>query len=169
MCVKGLGATGLNLVSLPHPMHRKSDINIKNKKAGFEYYLIETFTAGLQLQGTEIKSIRVGKANLTDAYCTFAGTELFVQNLHIAEYEFGTIYNHEPKRPRKLLLNRRELNKLQTKTKERGLTIIPTLLFINEKGMAKLEIALAKGKHSYDKRETLKKKDQKREMDRHAD
>ncbi len=159
----------VKIVSLQSAMHRKSDVNIKNRKAGYEYFLIETFTAGLQLQGTEIKSVRTGKANLTDSYCSFLGTELFVMNMHIAEYEFGTIYNHEPKRQRKLLMKKRELNKLQTKTKEKGLTIIPTLLFINEKGFAKLDIALAKGKHSYDKRETIKKKDQKREMDRHED
>jgi len=118
------------------------------------------------LTGTEIKSIRDGKASIADAYCTFRGNELFVINMHIAEYSLGNIYNHEPKRDRKLLLNKRELHKLHVKVKERGLTIISTLLFINEKGLAKLNIALAKGKHSYDKRETLKQKDMKREIDR---
>ena len=150
-------------------MRRTSDINIKNRKAGFEYFLVEVFTAGIQLTGTEIKSLRAGKANLTDAYCAFTGDELFVLNMHIAEYELGTYFNHEPKRPRKLLLNRRELNRLYTKTREKGFTVIPTRLFINEKGFAKLEIALAKGKHAYDKRESLKQKDQKRDFDRYED
>lgn len=143
-----------------------NQIQIKNKKAEFEYFLFDRLTAGLQLVGTEIKSIREGKANLTDAYCTFRGDELYVINLHISEYSLGTHYNHEPKRDRKLLLNRKELKKLQTKYKEKGLTIIPTMLFINEKGLAKLDIALAKGKKMYDKRETLKQKDSKREIDR---
>lgn len=143
------------------------EVNIKNRKAGFEYFLVETFTAGIVLTGTEIKSIRAGKANLTDAYCTFEGEELWVINLHISEYERGTHFNHEPKRPRKLLLTRRELKRLQTKVKEKGFTIIPTRLFINEKGWAKLEIALARGKHSYDKRESIKQRDQKRDMERY--
>ncbi len=143
-----------------------NQINIKNKKAGFEYFLLENYTAGIQLTGTEIKSLREGKANLTDAYCMFVGKELFVKNLHIAEYTFGTYNNHDPKRDRKLLLTKRELRKLLTKTKEKGLTIIPTLLFINEKGLAKLDISIAKGKKLYDKRETLKTKDTKREIER---
>jgi SsrA-binding protein len=143
-----------------------NQINIKNKKAAFEFFLLEKFTAGMQITGTEIKSLREGKANLTDAYCLFVGNELFIKNMHIAEYSFGSHYNHEPKRDRKLLLNKRELRKILTKTKEKGLTIIPTLLFINEKGLAKLEIAIAKGKKLYDKRETLKDKDTKREIDR---
>ena len=141
-------------------------IEIKNKRAGFEYFLIQEFTAGIQLTGTEIKSIREGKANIADAYCTFNGDELFVINMHIAEYGYGTYNNHEPKRDRKLLLTRRELKKLQTKVKERGFTIVPTLLFINEKGLAKLNISLARGKHHYDKRETLKQKDIRREIER---
>lgn len=143
-----------------------NQINIKNKKAWFEYFLLENFTAGIQLTGTEIKSLRDGKANLTDSYCLFVGEELFVKSLHISEYTFGTHYNHDPKRDRKLLLNKRELRKILTKTKEKGLTIIPTLLFINEKGLAKLDISIAKGKKLYDKRETLKTKDTKREIDR---
>lgn len=141
-------------------------ILIKNKKAEFQYFLFDQYTAGLVLTGTEIKSIRDGKANLTDAYCVFKGTELFVINLHIAEYTFGTHYNHEPKRDRKLLLNRRELKKLLTKIKEKGFTIIPTRLYINENGLAKLDIALAKGKKMFDKRESIKQKDTQREMDR---
>lgn len=141
-------------------------INIKNKKASFEYFLLEEFTAGIQLTGTEIKSLREGKANLTDAYCIFKGTELFVINMHISEYKFGTHYNHEPKRDRKLLLNKRELKKILSKTQEKGLTIIPTLVFLSENGMAKINIAIAKGKKLYDKRETLKTKDTQRELDR---
>ncbi len=141
-------------------------INIKNKKASFEYFLLEEFTAGIQLTGTEIKSLREGKANLTDAYCVFKGTELFVINMHISEYKFGTHYNHEPKRDRKLLLNKRELKKILSKTQEKGLTIIPTLVFLSENGMAKINIAIAKGKKLYDKRETLKTKDTQREIDR---
>lgn len=144
-------------------------ISIRNKKASFEYFLTEEFTAGIVLTGTEIKSVREGKANLTDAYCQFNGTELYVKNLHISEYKYGTYANHEPKRERKLLLSRRELRKILTKTKEKGLTIIPTLLFVNEKGLAKLKIAIAKGKKNYDKRETLKTKDTQREIDRHKD
>lgn len=141
-------------------------ISIKNKRAGFEYYLTEEFTAGMVLTGTEIKSVREGKANLTDAYCVFIGDELFVRNMHISEYKFGTYANHEPKRDRKLLLSRRELRKILTKTREKGLTIIPTLMFVNEKGLAKLNISVAKGKKLYDKRETLKTKDIRREIDR---
>ncbi len=144
-------------------------ISIKNKRAAFEYFLLQEFTAGIQLTGTEIKSIREGKASIADAYCSFRGNELFVINMHIAEYSLGNIYNHEPKRERKLLLTRRELHKLLVKVKERGLTIVTTHLFINEKGLAKLTIALARGKHSYDKRETLKQKDMKREIDRSKD
>jgi SsrA-binding protein len=144
-------------------------ISIKNKKAYFEYFLLEEFDAGLVLTGTEIKSIREGKASFVDSFCTFINGELFVRNLHISEYSMGTHYNHDPKRDRKLLLNYRELRKLETKTREKGFTIIPFLLFINEKGFAKLKIALAKGKHSYDKRETLKNKDVKREIERSKD
>jgi len=143
-----------------------AEIVIKNKKARYEYFLLQEYTAGIQLTGTEIKSIRAGKASITDGYCSFTGDELFIRNMHIAEYAFGTHYNHEPKRDRKLLLNRRELKKLLTKVNERGLTIIPVVLFINEKGLAKLTISLAKGKHAYDKRETLKQKDIQREINR---
>jgi len=141
-------------------------ISIKNKRASFEYLLLQEFTAGIQLTGTEIKSIREGKASIADAYCTFKGNELFVINMHVAEYSFGTYNNHEPKRDRKLLLTKRELHKMQAKVKEKGFTIIPTLLYINEKGLAKLTISLARGKHHYDKRESLKQKDVKREIER---
>lgn len=144
-------------------------ISIKNKKAHHEYFLLQEFTAGIQLTGTEIKSIRDGKASIVDGYCSFIGTELFVRNMHIAEYTMGTHYNHDPKRDRKLLLTKKELKKLLTKVKEKGLTIIPIELFINERGLAKLTIALAKGKHSYDKRETLKQKDISREIERHSE
>ncbi|NVO02513.1 MAG: SsrA-binding protein SmpB [Bacteroidetes bacterium] len=142
------------------------DIKIRNKKASFEYFLLEKFICGICLTGTEIKSIREGKANLVDSYCLFNNNELFVKSLHISEYTFGTSYNHDPKRDRKLLLNKRELRKIQNKIKDQGITIIPTLLFVNEKGLAKLEIAIAKGKKLYDKRETLKQKDTQREIDR---
>ena len=141
-------------------------INIKNRKASFEYQFIDTFVAGISLVGTEIKSIRNNKANISDAYCVFIDDELFVKNLHIAEYPNGGHINHEPKRARKLLLNRQELNKMLGKVKGKGNSIIPIRLFINEKGKAKLEIALAKGKKIYDKRESIKEKDQKRDIAR---
>lgn len=143
-----------------------SKLSIKNKRASFEYFLTEKFTAGIQLTGTEIKSIREGKVNIVDAYCIFMGNELFVKNMHIAEYTFGTHNNHEPKRDRKLLLTKRELRKIASKTIEKGFTLIPTLLFINEAGLAKLEIAIAKGKKFFDKRESIKTKDVQRDMDR---
>lgn len=146
----------------------EKSVSIRNKKASHEYFLVQEFTAGIQLTGTEIKSIRDGKATIVDGYCSFTGDELFVRNIHIAEYTFGTHYNHEAKRDRKLLLTKRELKKLAVKVKERGFTIIPILLFINERGLAKLNIALARGKHSYDKRETLKQKDIQREIERHS-
>jgi SsrA-binding protein len=146
--------------------HKQSNINIKNRKAKFEYELIEKFIAGIQLVGTEIKSIRGGKANLSDSYCQFMRGELFVKNVHISEYEMGNINNHIAKRDRKLLLTKKELEKLERKLKESGLTIVPTRLFINERGFAKLEIALARGKKIYDKRETLKRKDAQRDIER---
>lgn len=141
-------------------------IRIKNKKASYQYSLEDKYLAGIQLTGTEIKSIRAGKVSLAESYCTFIGDELFVINMHIAEYELGTSYNHEPKRDRKLLLTKRELKKLTTKVREKGYTIIPTVMFINEKGLAKLEIALARGKKYFDKREDIKKKDINRELER---
>lgn len=144
----------------------EKNIHIKNKRAGFEYFLLERFIAGIILTGTEIKSIRDGKANLTDSYCAIWNDELYVKNLHISEYTFGNLNNHEPKRERKLLVTKRELKKIISKSKDVGITIIPTLLFINDKGLAKLEIAIAKGKKLYDKRETLKGKDVQREIDR---
>ena len=138
------------------------DINIKNRKAEYEYYLVSTFTAGIVLTGTEIKSIRAGKVNLTDSYCSFINGELWAHNIHISEYANGTYNNHEPKRDRKLLLNRKELRKLQSKLNDRGTTIIPTRMWINENGYAKLDIALARGKKMFDKRESIKEKDQRR-------
>lgn len=146
--------------------HPKANINIKNKKASFEYELIEKLVAGMQLVGTEIKSIRNGKVSMNDAYCQFHAGELYAKNIHISEYELGTCNNHVAKRDRKLLLTKRELQKLERKLKESGLTIVPTRLFLNNRGLAKLEIALARGKKIYDKREALKQKDSKREMDR---
>jgi SsrA-binding protein len=134
-------------------------ISIKNRKAEFEYFLLTKFTAGLVLTGTEIKSIRVGKANIQDAYCSFTNNELWVHNMHVSEYVNGSYNNHLAKRDRKLLLNKRELKKLLIKLNERGFTIIPTLLYINETGYAKLDIALARGKKKYDKRESIKEKD----------
>jgi len=145
----------------------KSGIHIKNKRVGREYFLLEKYLAGIVLTGTEIKSIRNGKAILSDAFCVFENGELFVRAMHIAEYTYGSYNNHIAKRDRKLLLNARELKKLNTTVKEKGLTIVPTLLFINDRGLAKLEIAVARGKHYYDKREDLKKRDTQREMDRH--
>jgi len=144
-----------------------NNIRIKNKRASHEYFFLEKYTAGIVLTGTEIKSIRAGKASLIDSYCMFEGEELFVVGMHIAEYLYGTYNNHFPKRVRKLLLTARELKKLHNKIKDKGLTIIPITLFINDRGFAKVEIALAKGKHFYDKREDLKKKDSQREIDRH--
>jgi SsrA-binding protein len=139
-------------------------LSIKNRKAGFEFFLSDEITAGISLTGTEIKSIRAGKASIAEAYCAFEGDELFVRNMHIAEYDYGTYNNHEPKRDRKLLLNRREIRKLQGKVQEKGYTIIPTELFINEKGRAKLKISLARGKKFYDKRESIKQRDILREI-----
>lgn len=141
-------------------------INIENRRAKFDYQFLDTFTAGLVLKGTEIKSIREGRAGLADSYCYFKNDELYVKNLHIAEYDNASFYTHEPLRERKLLLSRMELNKLLRKVKDQGLTIIPVKLFINEKGFAKLNIALAKGKKEFDKRDDIKKRDIEREMNR---
>ena len=143
-----------------------TQINIKNKKAKFEFEFLEKFTAGLQLYGTEIKSIRAGKASIMEGYCFVNKGEVFIKNMYIAEYKQGSYNNHEPRRDRKLLLNRTEIDKLVKKKKDVGLTIIPLSLFINGKGYAKLDIALAKGKKLHDKRHDLKAKDDKRSMDR---
>jgi len=146
----------------------KSQVVIKNKRASFEYEFIDTYTAGIVLSGTEIKSIRAGKASLVDSYCYFVGKELFVKNMNIADYWWGSFNKHDPRRDRKLLLNKRELSKLFRATREKGLTIVVTKLFIAENGYAKLNIALARGKREYDKRETIKEKDMRRESDRMA-
>ncbi len=143
-------------------------IEIRNKKASFLYEFIEKFIAGIQLTGTEIKSIRMGRVSLTDAYCFFRDHELWVKNMHIAEYEWGTYTNHDPDRDRKLLLKRQELKRLEKKVNERGFTIVVTRLFINDHGLAKVEIALARGKKEYDRREEIKRRDAKRDMDRMA-
>ncbi len=139
---------------------------VKNRKASFEFELLEKFVAGIALTGTEVKSVRAGNANLKDAYCFFKQGELFVKNMHISEYTYGNIYNHEPKRDRKLLMKKRELNKIHDKVKSKGLTLIPVKLFFSSTGYAKLEIALARGKKLHDKRASLKEKDLKREMNR---
>jgi SsrA-binding protein len=149
--------------------NKGNNLNIKNRRASFEYSLMMELTAGIQLTGTEIKSVRAGKANITDAFCAFVKDELFVRNMHIDEYEQGNIYNHSPKRDRKLLLQRVELSKLRTKMKDKGLTIVPLQMFLSESGFAKLDIALAKGKKLYDKRESLKNKDVKRDLARKND
>lgn len=141
-------------------------INIRNKRAAFDYELIERFTAGIVLTGTEIKSIRLGKASLVDSFCIFEKGELWVKNLHITTYFYGSYNNHEARRDKKLLLNKSELNKISRLTKQSGFTIIPTRLFINDKGLAKLNIAIAKGKKEYDKRHSLREKEDKRAMDR---
>ena len=145
---------------------RVPNINIKNRRASFDYIFTETFTAGLVLTGTEIKSIRQSKASLVDTYCTFINNELWVKNMHVSEYFYGSYNNHVARRDRKLLLERKELRKLKQAVKNPGFTIVPMRLFINEKGLAKLVIALARGKHEYDKRESIKERDDKREMDR---
>lgn len=145
----------------------QQQIRIKNKKAKFQYELLDKYTAGIVLTGTEIKSIRSSKASIAESFCEFNDRgELFVINMTIEEYLYGTYYNHKPKAERKLLLNKKELKKLEKELNIKGLTIIPTLLFINDKGFAKLEIALAKGKKLYDKRDTIKDRESKRRLDR---
>ncbi len=144
----------------------KGNIIIKNKKASHDYEFLEKFIAGIQLSGTEIKSIRLGKATIADSYCFLIKGELFIKGMHIAEYWWGNLNNHDPLRERKLLLTKRELRKIERKIKETGLTIIVLKVFVNDRGLAKAEIAISKGKKEYDKRETLRRKDATREMDR---
>ena len=145
----------------------KKSINILNKKARFSYDLMDTYTAGIVLTGTEIKSIRASKASIAESFCEFNDSgELLVINMTVQEYDHGNHFNHRPKAERKLLLNKKELRKLEKEVKNTGLTIIPTKLFINEKGFAKLKISLAKGKKLFDKRETIKDRDNKRNLDR---
>lgn len=147
-------------------LRKKSPVNIKNKKASFEFFFIDTYTAGIVLTGTEIKSIRLGKASLVDAFCYIHNGEIWLKGMNISPYFYGSYNNHESKRDRKLLLNRREIYKLQEATKQVGYTIVPILVFIDDKGRAKVDIALARGKKEYDKRQTLKDKEDRREMDR---
>lgn len=145
---------------------KKSPVNIKNKKASFEYYFIDEYTAGIVLTGTEIKSIRLGKASLVDSFCYINNGEIWVKGMNISPYFFGSYNNHEAKRDRKLLLNKREIRNLQDATKQPGFTIVPTHVYIDNHGRAKVRIALAKGKKEFDKRQTLKEKEDRREMDR---
>lgn len=144
----------------------KNDINIKNKRAYFDYNLIDKYIAGIALLGTEIKSIREAKANMTDAFCMFIDGNLLVRNLHISEYSHSSFYHHDIKRDRALLLKKKELKKLRVKGEEKGYTIVPLRIFVNERGFAKIEIALAQGKKEFDKRDSMKERDSKREMDR---
>lgn len=147
-------------------IRKKSPVQIRNKKASFEYYFIYTYTAGIVLTGTEIKSIRNGKASLVDSFCFINNGEIWVKGMNVSPYFYGSYANHVAKRDRKLLLNKREIRRLMEDTKAVGFTIVPVLLFIDEKGRAKLDIALARGKKEYDKRQTLKEKEDRREMDR---
>ena len=143
-----------------------TDVKIKNRKASYEYEILDKITAGIQLQGTEIKSIRHGNAGINEAFCQIKGDEIFVVNMHIAEYELGTYANHEPKRVRKLLMHKNEIAKWKKKVNEKGYTLIPTLLFISDNGKAKLNVALSQGKKIHDKRDSIKDRDSKRELDR---
>jgi SsrA-binding protein len=142
-------------------------MEIKNRSAFFEYHIDDKFTAGIMLKGTEVKSLRQGKANFNDSYCIFQSGELWIRSFHISEYSHGTINNHDPIRERKLLLNKRELKKLETRIREKGYTIVPLRLFFNEKSLVKMEIGLAKGKKLHDKRETIKQRDTDREIKRY--
>ncbi len=145
---------------------KPAQVNIRNKRASFDYELIDTYTAGLQLHGSEIKSIREGKVSMNDAYCMFKDNELWLKNMHVKEYDMATHWQHDPIRMRKLLLQKKELRKLLSKVKERGFTIVPLRVFISERGFAKVDIALARGKKTFDKRSSIKEKDQKRDLDR---
>lgn len=147
-------------------LRKKSPVSIRNKKASFEYFFVDTYTAGIVLTGTEIKSIRLGKASLVDSFCYIHNGEIWVKGMNISPYFFGSYNNHEAKRDRKLLLNKREIHKLQETTKQVGFTIVPILVFIDDHGRAKMDIALAKGKKEFDKRQTMKEKEDRREMDR---
>ncbi len=147
-------------------LRKKSPVQIKNKKASFEYFFVDTYTAGIVLTGTEIKSIRLGKASLVDTYCFIHNGEIWVKGMSISPYSYGSYNNHVMKRDRKLLLNKREIRHLAEDTKQPGFTIVPTLMFIDQNGRAKVDIALCRGKKQYDKRQTLKAKEDRREMDR---
>ena len=145
---------------------KPAELNIRNKRATFEYEIIDRYVAGIVLRGSEIKSVRDGRASIDEAYCMFKEGELWVKNLNISEYKQATVWQHEPLRMRKLLLSKKELGKLLAKVKERGYTIVPLKMFLNERGFAKLEIALARGKKTHDKRNSIKAKDEKRDLDR---
>lgn len=145
---------------------KQEKISIRNRKASFEFFLMENFVAGLVLSGTEIKSIRNNDASIAEAFCMVLNDEIWVRNMHIAEYDKGSYNNHPAKRDRKLLLNSKEIKKIKNKMKDKGIALIPVHLFINEKGLAKIEIAIAKGKKLYDKRDSLKTKDKEREIAR---
>ena len=147
-------------------LRKRSPVSIRNEKASFEYFFVDTYTAGIVLTGTEIKSIRMGKASLVDTFCYIHNGEIWVKGMNISPYFYGSYNNHESKRDRKLLLNKKEIHNLQEDTKQVGFTIIPTLLFIDDHGRAKLDIALCRGKKEFDKRQTLKEKEDRREMDR---
>ena len=149
-----------------HELRKKSPVQIKNKKASFEYFFVDTYTAGIVLTGTEIKSIRLGKASLVDTYCYIHNGEIWVRGMNISPYSYGSYNNHVMKRDRKLLLNKREIHHLAEDTKQPGFTIVPILLFIDQNGRAKVDIALCRGKKQYDKRQTLKAKEDRREMER---
>ncbi|MEJ5963065.1 SsrA-binding protein SmpB [Pedobacter immunditicola] len=144
----------------------KNDVQIKNKRAYFDYHIVEKFNAGIALLGTEIKAIRQGKSNMSDAFCMFIGNILYVRNLHISEYSNSSFYHHDIKRDRALLLHKKELRKLKAKSEEKGYTIVPLRIYTNERGFAKIEIALAQGKKEYDKRDSIKDRESKRELDR---
>ncbi len=146
--------------------NEKHLIEIKNRKAYFEFFIVEEFEAGIALVGTEIKSIKGGNANLNDAYCLFKGSELFIKSCYIAEYKYGNQQNHEERRDRKLLLKKQELKKLKRKLDEKGFTIVPLSIYVNDRGLAKVKISLAKGKKAYDKRASIREKDQKRDLER---
>lgn len=148
------------------PFMKNFSPEIRNKKASFEYAFQQSYDAGIMLTGTEVKSIRSGKANFTDSFCVIMNGDVFLKNMHISEYKEGSYNNHEPKRIRKLLLNKEEIRKIQNKLKEKGTTIIPVRLFFNDRGIAKVEIAVARGKKMFDKRESIKDKDLKRQMAR---
>ncbi len=148
---------------------KRAKVDIRNRRAGFDYEFLDNYTAGIVLAGTEIKSIRAAKASLVDTYCYFNKGELYIKNMHIAEYFWASYNRKDPKRDRKLLLNKKELNKLQRGVKEKGLTIVPTRLFISDNGYAKVDISLAKGKKEYDKRESIKEKDMRRAQQRGED
>ena len=147
-------------------IENKGSVNIKNKKAEFDFLLLDKYTAGIVLTGTEIKSIRLGKASLVDTYCVVLNGELWVKGMNVSPYFYGSYNNHEAKRDRKLLLTKKEIRALESATKQTGFTIVPTLVFIDDKGRAKVDVALCKGKKEFDKRQTLKEKEDRREMDR---